>query len=228
MFDDLTVWNILCLRFFKFIADFDYHTPMQNYRAMCYRCFRPEPLCLCDTLSPVQTYTRFVILIHPKEFSRIKNNTGRLTHLSLPNSDLFMGLDFTSHGPLNAILNDPENFCVILYPGEESLPLESAPLPENRRLVILLIDATWASAKVMLRKSTNLHPLPRVSFSHTKTSAYGFKRQPFAQALSTMESVHTVLEILHRRGYEKPDSLALAHFLDPFRRMVAIQKSFNP
>ena len=193
---------------------------------MCYRCFRPEPLCLCYAIVPVETRTQFVILIHPKECTRIKNNTGRLTHLSLPNSKLFMGVDFTHHRQLNTILNDPDNHCVILYPGSESSDLAEMPLPREKRLVILLIDATWASAKVMLRKSATLHTLPRISFSHTRTSAYGFKRQPFPEALSTMESTQVVLETLAQRGYEAIDSRELEHFLDPFTKMVEYQRQF--
>jgi DTW domain-containing protein YfiP len=196
---------------------------------MCYRCFRPQALCLCDRLSPVETKTRFVILIHPKEFSRIKNNTVRLTHLSLPNSELFTGVDFTRHAALNTILDNPDSHCVILYPGAGAVPINDAPLPPvDKTLVIILIDATWASAKPMLRRSRNLHRLPRITFHHRKSSAYGFKRQPFSQALSTIESTHAVLEILYDRGYESLCPKVLEHFLDPFHHMVQTQLQFNP
>ena len=199
---------------------------MKNPRPMCYRCMRPATLCLCDALTPLATRTRFVILIHPKEFTRIKNNTGRITHLSLSNSELLMGLDFTNHTRLNQILNDPKNHCLILYPAPDAQPLETVPLPQDKTLVILLIDATWASARVMLRLSKNLHHLPRISFTHTKPSAYTFKRQPFPHALSTIESTHAVLQILQQRGIETLSDHALAHFLDPFKQMIQTQLHF--
>ena len=200
-----------------------------KFRQMCYRCNRPANLCLCRSIVPIDTRTKFVILIHPKEYKRIKNNTGRLTHLSLPNSELFCGVDFTHHSGLNAILDDPKNSCFILYPGEKSIPLHEVPLPaEERQLVILLIDATWSSAKPMLRQSKNLHPLPKISFTHTKTSAYRFKRQPFPEALSTMESTHAVLEILQHRGYENIPADKLLHFCDVFHEMIDAQLKFNP
>jgi DTW domain-containing protein YfiP len=35
--------------------------------------------------------------MHPKEFKKTKNGTGHFTHLSLPNSELFMGIDFSDN-----------------------------------------------------------------------------------------------------------------------------------
>ncbi len=202
---------------------------MNDYRPMCYRCNRPRACCLCDTILPIETRTQFVILIHPKEFKRIKNNTGRLTHLSLPNSLLLCGIDFSRHKALNAILDDPQNHCVILYPAADALPLEESDLPpEGKRLVIILIDATWASARPILRQSTNLHALPRITFRHGGSSAYGFKRQPFAEALSTIESTHAVLKILHDKGIEAITPAQLENFLSPFHKMVDFQRRFNP
>mgnify|MGYP001544593586 FL=1 len=40
------------------------------------------------------TATRFVFLMHPKEFKQEKAATGRLTHLCLPNSELHVGIGF--------------------------------------------------------------------------------------------------------------------------------------
>lgn len=166
--------------------------------------------------------------MHPKEFKRIKNNTGRLTHLSLTNSELFVGVDFSQHKRLNILLNDPAWEAVILYPAQDAIPLDQYTKPDKgKQLLIILIDATWTSAKPILRQSKNLHSLPSVSFSHTKNSAYTFKRQPFHEALSTIESVHSVLEILSGRKIEQIPETKLAHFLDPFHELIRFQLKFN-
>ncbi len=202
---------------------------MTDYRQMCYRCNRPTRHCLCKDIEPIRTHTKFVILMHPKEYKHIKNNTGRLTHLSLTNSELFVGLDFTRHNRLNAILDDPENFPLLLFPSSRSIPLHEVKHPDGKkRLVIILIDATWASAKPILRLSKNLHTLPKITFAHTRKSAYRFKKQPFPQALSTIESTHAVLEILQEAKLENISSKELAHFLDPFHKMIDFQLKFNP
>ncbi len=199
-----------------------------NYREMCYDCNRPKNSCLCCDIKPIETNTKFVILMHPKEFKYIKNNTGRLTYLSLKNSELFVGIDFSQHSKINSLINDQNNYCTILYPGENSICLNEQKLNlEGKQLVIFIIDATWDSSKPMLRQSVNLHNLPRISFTHTKTSAYGFKRQPFAEALSTMESTLCVLEILQNQKIESICEKELEKFLNPFEKMVKVQMKFK-
>jgi len=198
-----------------------------NYRKMCYKCNRPQNLCLCSDIKPIETNTKFVILMHPKEFKHIKNNTGRLTHISLKNSDLFVGVDFSNHNRVNTLLNDPKSYCTILFPSQDSICINKEKIElDGRQLVIFIIDATWESAKPILSQSKNLHNLPKISFSHTKTSAYKFKQQPFAAALSTMESTLCVLEILNYHGEESISKECLENFLNPFEKMVEFQMKF--
>ena len=198
-----------------------------NYRQMCYNCNRPTSSCLCHDINAIETNTKFVILMHPKEFKQIKNNTGRLTHLSLSNSELFVGVDFTNHIKVNALINNPKNFCTVLFPKKDSICINDEKLNlQGRQLIVFIIDATWDSAKPILRKSLNLHPLPKISFTHTKTSAYKFKRQPFAEALSTMESTLCVLEILNHQKIESLSDKALETFIEPFEKMVRLQMKF--
>ncbi len=170
--------------------------------------------------------------MHPKEFKYIKNNTGRLTYLSLKNSELFVGIDFSKHRKVNSLIHDEKNYCTILYPSKESICINKEALDiGNKQLVVFIIDATWDSAKPILRRSKNLHNLSKISFTHTKTSAYQFKRQPFDEALSTMESTLCVLEILENQGIESISKPALSTFLNPFEKMVKFQmefKSANP
>ncbi len=194
---------------------------------MCYECNRPKSVCLCQFISKIDTKTKFVILMHPKEFRYIKNNTGRLTHLSLSNSELLVGVDFSDDRRVNALIDDPNNYCAILYPSNDSTSLNNQKLElKGKKLTLFLIDATWDSAKPILRLSKNLHQLPRISFTHTKTSAYGFKKQPFKEALSTMESVGMILEILDAQGVEDLTKSELDNFLKPFNEMVKLQKRY--
>ena len=99
---------------------------------MCYRCFWPKALCWCPSLGPMPTRTRFVFLMHPKEFKEEKAGTGRLTHLCLPNSELHMGKGFDGHEAVQAVLKDPRNHCVLLYPGTNAVNLSEAESTEQR------------------------------------------------------------------------------------------------
>ncbi len=197
---------------------------------MCYRCFWPQALCWCPSLLPLATRTRFVFLMHPKEFKEEKAGTGRLTQLCLPNSELHMGKGFDEHESVQALLRDPQNHCMLLYPGVTAVNLSDPTGAEfpvlaarlaHRRLVVILLDATWSGARKMLRLSPSLQRLPRIMFTPSAPSRYVIKQQPQAGCLSTLEAVHELLLVLERAGldrYPQPDQL-----LGIFQRMQDFQ-----
>ena len=198
-------------------------------RVMCYRCFWPASLCWCSSLRPMETRTRFVFLMHPKEFKEEKAGTGRLTHLCLPNSELHMGKGFDDHEAVQALLADPQNFCVLLYPGAMAKNLTNGDLAATelagRRLVVFLLDATWNGARKMLRLSPSLQRLPRIMFTPSAPSHYIIKQQPQAGCLSTLEAVHELLLALERTDLDRyPDSgqlIGLFHRMQDFQMKCA-------
>ncbi len=194
-------------------------------RETCYRCFWPQSLCWCASIQPMATRTRFVFLMHPKEFKREKAGTGRLTHLCLPNSEIHMGIGFDDHEAVQALINDQKNFAVLLYPGETARNLSNGDLQAadlgGRTLVVFLLDATWACARKMLRLSPILQRLPRIMFTPSAPSRYVIKQQPQAGCLSTLEATHELLVTLERAGldhYAQPTQL-----LGLFARMQEFQ-----
>jgi DTW domain-containing protein YfiP len=178
------------------------------------------------------TRTRFVFLMHPKEFKREKAGTGRLTHLCLPNSEIQMGVEFDAHPATQALITDPANHCVLLYPGAGARNLSHGELkPEElggRRLVVFLLDATWSCARKMLRLSSTLQVLPRIMFTPEAPSRFVIKQQPVEGCLSTLEATHETLLALARSGldaYANP-----AQLLGLFDRMqkFQIECALNP
>jgi DTW domain-containing protein YfiP len=150
-----------------------------------------------------------------------------MTHLCLAGSSLFVGVRFDEHPGVNAILRDPKNLCVVLYPGKDSINIEEKDrqagglaVAEDRRLVVFVIDGTWPCAKKMLERSPRIAVLPRISFTSTKLSEYKIRKQPREYCLSTVEAVHRVLEILE-------PSLDASNLLLVFREMVNAQLGFS-
>ena len=179
---------------------------------------------MCPFIKPIKTKTKFVVLMHTHEFKKIKNGTGHFTHLCLENSELYIDVSFANHNAVNALLNDKNNNCYVLYPSEESLVLNDNPLPKDKNQnVIFLIDATWHNAKKLLRDSPNIQALPKVSFEHTRNSEFKIKEQPMDLCLSTMESTLCVLELLTESRSEDLSTSELNGFLEPFRKMVEYQ-----
>jgi len=197
-----------------------------NPRNICYNCYRPQTSCMCSHITPIETHTRFVILMHPKEFRKTKNGTGHFTNLSLKNCEIFVGIDFSEHTEINEIIEHPDNNCFVLYPSEKSIKLNEENIgSENKNTVLFLIDSTWPCSRAMLTASPNIDALKKVSFTHTKSSAFTFKEQPQAYCLSTMESTLCVLELLNQHQIEDISPHALKDFLKPFHKMVEYQLS---
>jgi DTW domain-containing protein YfiP len=184
---------------------------------------------MCRYFQKIDTKTKFVVLMHPKEFKKVKNNTGYFTHRSLPNSELFVGIDFTQHARVNEIIATHQSY--ILFPSQEALNLTNTqPKVNTQPLAIFLIDATWACTKSIFYHSANLQKLPHMSFTTTRTSEYKIKQQPHEAYLSTMESTLVVLELLAQYKIEDIEKGKLQQFLLPFQKMVAYQEELiaNP
>jgi len=197
---------------------------LNDTREKCYSCYRPKSSCMCEYINKIETNTKFVLLMHPKEFKKTKNGTGRFTHISLPNSSLFIGIDFNKHPLINEMINNPNNNCFVLYPGLSSIKLNSVNIQEeNKTNIIFIIDSTWPCSKKILAVSKNISGLSKISFEHTKSSAFKIKTQPNPYCLSTIESTLCVLELLNQHKIENIEDKNFEKFLEPFTQMVEYQ-----
>jgi DTW domain-containing protein len=196
------------------------------YREHCHVCNRPESVCLCGLIEPFDTRTRFVILMHPKEARKQKCGTGRLCHLMLKNSRVHVGIDFTHDSAVRSLIEDPEYTSVLLFPTAQAVNLSQdgyRSLPgRHGKLQIFVVDGTWPLAGKILRLSANLRSLPAVSFTPRRPSRFQFKKQPRAEYLSTLESIHLLLEFGQEQGAEVADR-SIDQLPAVFERLVQIQ-----
>lgn len=192
-------------------------------RAFCLRCRKAKVTCYCERLKPFASRPRFVILIHRNEHRRAIA-TGRMAHLSLTNSLLFEGTDFTHHDGVNAVLSDPKLHPVVLYPSKDSVPLGEYPFPPDREPVVFVVDGTWRTAVRMRRESTNLHGLPYVSLAPTDPSGFLVRKQPRPECLSTIEAIHAAIDTFATPGEPRPQR----SLLEVFHWMVQSQYEFTP
>ena len=200
-------------------------TEIDHTRRECYKCMRPAVSCICKSTNPVQTKTRFIILMHPKEYKKEKNGTGHMTKLQLKNSEIIVGVDFTNNKRVNEILNREKSNSFLLYPGKDNFNLSIREGSEITSFMginphIFLLDGTWPCARKMLKLSKNLQNLKRISFDNKIQSNFIIKQQPDALCLSTIESVYTVINLLRKSDLEKCNT---KDFLEPFRKMIEYQ-----
>ena len=205
---------------------------IKNPRIECYKCMRPSSTCVCKHISPFQTKTRFIILMHPKEYKKERNGTGHMTKLQLENSEIIVGVDFTNNNRVNEILTKEKSSSFLLYPGKDNFNLSIRKSSEINSFMgnnphIFILDGTWPCARKILKLSKNLQQLKRVSFDHKIKSKFIIKQQPESLCLSTIESVYTVLNLLKEGDLEQCETKG---FLIPFEKMIAYQLEYilNP
>jgi DTW domain-containing protein YfiP len=145
--------------------------------------------------------------MHLQEYRHQKCTTGRLLCLHLANSEIIPGMGFDDNPRVRALIDDPGNFPVLLYPGANALRVEDAGLSPSdlggRRLVVFLLDATWACARKSLRDSPGLLSLPRLAITPRNSSRFVIKRQPHDWCLSTLEATHELLLALDAAGLDE-------------------------
>ncbi len=199
-------------------------------REYCPRCRRPRAACLCPAEPPMATRSRIVLLTHPKEYRRQKTGTGRLAVLNLANCEIRPGIAFDGDPRVRELREDPANRCFLLYPGPAAIvPDEAGAVglglagsgTAEGRIVVFLIDSTWACSRSVLRESPGISSLPRIRLEPSEPSRWRIKRQPRPHCLSTVEAIHALLCALETAGLESyPDKRRL---LDAFSSMQDYQ-----
>ena len=203
--------------------DLQIEAPVMN---LCLKCRRRLVTCLCDHLAPFETESRFIILMHPKEFRKEKIGTGRFTHLILKNSRIIVDVNFDTNEEFQAELNNPEYQSFVLYPGEDAIDLSGTTAKRDlgpKKKQFIVIDGTWPCAKKMMKLSTCLHKLPRVSFKVDRRSEFSIKHQPHPLCLSTVESIHQVILDLNRNDVEATQGQE-ENLMSVFRETVRMQR----
>ncbi len=163
--------------------------------------------------------------MHPKEFKKQRTGTGRLAHLSLPGSEILMGINFTKNPRLIQLLNDPQYFPMLMYPGDDAICAGDSKMTanlENKTLLVLIIDSTWACSKKMIKSSPNIMALPKLSFGGSYKSIFTFKREPAEYCISTIESCYYLIKEMQAAnlcdGNVNPEPL-----MNVFKRMIVHQ-----
>ena len=198
-----------------------------RYRDRCANCRKIVSTCYCATLRPFHSPVDFVILQHEAE-ARNAIATARMAHLSIRNSQLIVGRSFHDHALVNRMIASPLQRNVMLFPSEGAMPIEdlfAAPQHlDPRPLVFWVLDAKWAQVPKMLRLSPNLRQIPMVKFKPESTSRFQLRHQPEPTYLSTLESIHLVIDrFLQCTGQQSDDHHAL---LDVFQAFVRQQLDF--
>lgn len=174
------------------------------------------PLCICDSVTPIENELSLLILQHPQEQDRALG-TARLLAKHFADATVRVGLSWPS---LSKALGRPvENAShwAVLYLGSaraadldvdgEIVALNrKGEVAENQRGIlgklegVVLLDGTWSQAKALWWRNPWMLKCQRVILNPAHPSRYGrLRREPRKDGLSTIEAAATLLAGLERR-----------------------------
>ncbi len=200
--------------------------------ADCPRCLKPLPLCVCDSVTPVQSRLSLLILQHPQEQDRALG-TARLTALHFANATLKVGLSWPSLAKaLGRPVADPSRWAVLYLGSVKAADLDTdaeivalnrkGELEQHQRSIladiegVVLLDGTWSQAKALWWRNPWMLKCQRVILGPRQPSRYGrLRREPRRDGLSTIEAAATLIA-----GLEKRPEIAAA-LNASFERMLA-------
>ena len=163
-----------------------------EFREVCLRCRRPRTVCWCAAVTQVPSQTRVVFIQHPRE-AKVPISTCRMAHLSLPNSELHVGLTAVGNRSLEALCAQPG--VAVLFPSESATDVDALTPPPQ---TLVVVDGTWSNAKKVVEKCPLLSKLPRLKFFPDQPGNYRIRKEPEAHCLATIEATAFVLGRLEK------------------------------
>src|SRR5512143_2056385 len=93
--------------------------------AECPQCQKPLPLCICDSVTPIESRIALLILQHPQEQDRALG-TARLTAAHFANATVRVGLSWPSLAKaLGRPVADPARWAVLYLGSARAADLDS-------------------------------------------------------------------------------------------------------
>ncbi|MCP4867849.1 MAG: DTW domain-containing protein [Proteobacteria bacterium] len=187
--------------------------PQAQSRPTCYRCFKPEFLCVCGSLEAIPNAVRVHVLQHPRERHH-PIGTARLLRLGLQSVRVHV-LELVGRGGESKPAALPPG-AGLLYPSADARDLSVLPADERPEHLVV-IDGTWSHAHQVHRDNPWISELPRYSLPEGEESRYRIRAEPRPECLSTVESVVRALRFL------QPDLAGTDSLLAAFDAMIDAQ-----
>jgi DTW domain-containing protein YfiP len=200
--------------------------------AECPLCRKPMPLCICESVTPIESRISLLILQHPQEQDRALG-TARLAALHFANAVVKIGLSWPSLAKaLGRTVADPSRWAVLYLGSAKAGDLDTdaeivaltrkGEASDGQRAIlsaiegVVLLDGTWSQAKALWWRNPWMLKCQRVILNPKHPSRYGaLRREPRADGLSTIEAAGMLISALERR----PETAAALNA--SFERMLA-------
>jgi DTW domain-containing protein YfiP len=212
----------------------------------CPSCTKPLPLCICDSIEPIENRISLLILQHPQEQDRALG-TARLTALHFKNAVLKIGLSWPSLSKaLGRPVHDPSRWAVLYLGSAKVADLDTdrtvvainrkGEVEDNQRAIlkdiegVVLLDGTWSQAKALWWRNAWMLKCQRVILGPAKPSRYGkLRREPRSDGLATIEAAAMLLAALEKRPeLEATLNASFERMLAKYREAQAVMPELAP
>ena len=182
----------------------------------CPHCGKPLPLCICDSVTPIESRISVLILQHPQEQDRALG-TARLTAMHFKDAVVKIGLSWPSLSKaLGRTVHNPSRWAVLYLGSAKVSDLDTdAEIvainrkgevePHQRAILgdiegVVLLDGTWSQAKALWWRNAWMLKCQRVILGPRQPSRYGkLRKEPRRDGLSTIEAAGLLLAGLEKR-----------------------------
>jgi DTW domain-containing protein len=192
------------------------HIDTAEAPADCPHCGKPLPLCICDSVTPIENRVSLLILQHPQEQDRALG-TARLTARHFKNAVVKIGLSWPSLSKaLGRPVHDPSRWAVLYLGSSKAADLDTdaevvaigrkGEVEQGQRAIlnsiegVVLLDGTWSQAKALWWRNAWMLKCQRVILGPKTPSRYGqLRKEPRRDGLSTIEAAGMLLAAIEKR-----------------------------
>ena len=204
----------------------------------CPTCLKPQHLCVCEAVEPIDNQIFLLILQHPQE-KRETLGTAQIAHLQFRNSAVKVGLSWSN---LKRILGREVDYkrWGVLYLGpvkqgdnapkaEVAVVDKGGNVQKDSDLVlgdlegVIVLDGTWSQAKTLWWRNPWLLKCRRIVLHPQFRSLYGqARKEPRRESVSTLEAGAFLLSRL------EADPTVLDRALKPFSLLLKKLRAPRP
>ena len=203
------------------------------------------PLCICESIEPIDNRVELLILQHPQEQDRALG-TARLTALRLKRATLKIGLSWPSLSKALGRSVDPQRWAILYLGSVKLAELETdrdlvavdrkGAIEEGQRGIlkdiegVVLLDGTWSQAKALWWRNAWMLKCRRIILGPPRASLYGkLRKEPRADGLSTIEAAGMTLGRLEGRAeIETALNTTFARLLARYREVQSTMPELAP
>ncbi len=202
----------------------------------CPQCLKPQALCVCAGIGPINNKVALLVLQHPQE-QDVELGTARLAAAQLKNAVFKVGLSWPGLGKALGRTADPKKWAVLYLGSAKGLPSAGEVFALDRKGVpvadqamalsnlegVIVLDGTWSQAKALWWRNAWMLKCQRVALNPRHLSLYGkLRKEPRRDGLSTLEAAALLLAHLEHRPEIQTAMLGtFARMLDAYRAAKA-------